>query len=500
MIPDSLRKQLSDIRYEIESVHKNLSEQLGKSRQDKNQILFLDQKITDLELRKSALINKLKNQFASYYNLTSGEQLSLKKIQSQVLGVNQTLIEYIIGREKTSVFVVKPDSIHYVELDISGAELEEMIFDLSPLFQNSRIVKQGNKSAIFNAQLADFSIPPAFKLYQRLFQPLEKIIANDSNLIIIPDDLLFYLPFEMFVVDTANCESDYDFGHAKFLIEKYTISYSPAAGLLNPQLMTKKYSKKGLFAIGNPDYEVSDKSSEETENIVSEYLTELPHSEMEVKKIADILQGSANTVLTGDKALEQRFKNESEDYCILHFATHFLANDRQPLYSKIAFSQTNEDNEDGFLHTYEIFNMRLNAELAVLSACNTGLGKLSKGEGLIGISRAFLYAGVRSLALSLWSVDDEATSEVMTGFYSLLKQGKNKKQALRGAKLDYLARYKDDRRDPYYWAPFILVGNWEPIEFPQKPPSSLYRYLFLVAILVLLISFVVWYRWKLRKA
>ncbi len=311
LIPDSLQKQLSDIRYEIESVHKNLSEQLNKSRQDKKQILFLDQKITDLELRKSAIKNKLKDQFGSYYHLTSAEPLTLKQIQDQVLGANQTLIEYIIGREKTSVFVVKPDSIHYVELDISGAELEEMIFDLSSLFQKNGIVKQGEKSAIFNAQLADFSIPPAFKLYQRLFQPLETIIANDSDLIIIPDDLLFYIPFEMFVVDTTNCQSDYDFSHAKFLVEKYSISYSPAASLLNPQLMTVNHPKKGLFAIGNPNYDVSKKSSQQTENILSDYLTELPHSEMEVKKIAEILRGSYNTVLTGNKAIEKRFKNES---------------------------------------------------------------------------------------------------------------------------------------------------------------------------------------------
>ena len=500
LIPDSLRKQLSDIRYEIESVHKNFSEQLGKSRQDKNQILFLDQKITDLELRKSALINKIKDQFGSYYHLTSADPLSLKQIQDQVLGANQTLIEYIIGREKTSVFVVKSDSIYYVELDISETDLEDMISQLSPLFQRSNILKTGKKPDIFNAQLASFSISSAYKLYQQLFLPLEKIIANDSDLIIIPDDLLFYIPFEMFVVDTTDCETDYDFSHAKFLTEKYSISYSPAASILNPRLRSVNNSKKMLFAIGNPNFETSTKPGSQLDNILSENLSQLPHSEEEVTKIAKILQNPSNTILTGNQALENRFKMEAEDYYVLHLATHFVANDRQPLYSKIALTQTDNNNEDGFLHTYEIFNLHLNAELVVLSACNTGLGKLSKGQGLIGISRAFLYAGVRSLALSLWSVDDEATSEIMTGFYSHLKSGKSKKQALRQAKLDYLAGDNDNRRDPFYWAPFILIGNWDPMEFPEPEVSFFYNYLFLTSILILLISFVFWYRRKLEKA
>ena len=151
---------------------------------------------------------------------------------------------------------------------------------------------------------------------------------------------------------------------------------------------------------------------------------------------------------------------------MLHFATHFLSDDRQPLYSRIVLAG------DDVLQTYEIFNAELNAELAVLSACNTGLGKLEKGEGLIGISRAFLYAGVPSLVVSLWSVDDEATARIMELFYERLRSGASKKQALRQAKLDYLSDARGDEKDPFYWAPFILSGDWRPLALPAQRRSE----------------------------
>ena len=162
-----------------------------------------------------------------------------------------------------------------------------------------------------------------------------------------------------------------------------------------------------------------------------------------------------------DAATETVFEKEAEHYGVLHFATHFWNDDRQPLYSRIALA-------DGVLQTYEIFDAKLNAELAVLSACNTGLGKLRKGEGLIGISRAFLYAGVPSLVVSLWSVDDEATARIMGFFYRHLQAGSSKKQALRQAKLDYLDVSRGVKKDPFYWAPFILNGDWRPLALPKK--------------------------------
>jgi CHAT domain-containing protein len=223
-------------------------------------------------------------------------------------------------------------------------------------------------------------------------------------------------------------------------------------------------------------------------------LLPLPAAEAEVGAIEDALRGSESHVYIGRRATEDAFKKEAAHYRILHLATHFLSDDRQPLYSKIVLAQDPEAEEDGYLQTYEIFNIRLNADLVVLSACNTGLGKLSKGEGLVGISRAFLYAGVPSLLVSLWSVDDESTSILMKSFYEHLSNGLNKKQALRQAKLEYLETVPNNKRDPFYWAPFILVGDWSPLPGLQGTRRDIAVWIIAAAALVMFVVLAVFSR------
>lgn len=289
--------------------------------------------------------------------------------------------------------------------------------------------------------------------------------------------ILFYLPFEMLVFDTTGVESPYDFENAKFLLEKFDVSYVSSASLLDPGLQTLRKPDKGILAMGNPDFGPQPDEPEQGEllaskepitgsRVIVESLLPLPNSETEVKAIGGVLRGLNNNILTGNRATEENFKSNAPDYRILHLATHFLTNDYQPLYSKIALAQNGDAEEDGFLQTYEVFNMNLNADWVVLSACNTALGKLRKGEGVIGISRAFLFAGVPSMVVSLWNVDDKATAIIMRDFYKYMKAGFNKKHALRRAKVDYL---KASGAGPYYWAPFILIGDWQPLDLPTRP-------------------------------
>jgi CHAT domain-containing protein len=210
----------------------------------------------------------------------------------------------------------------------------------------------------------------------------------------------------------------------------------------------------------------------------------LPNSETEVKNIGNLLNGSEQ-IFVGENASESNFKQNAGEFQIIHLASHFEINDIDPLYSKVILSQKGNTQEDGYLQTYEVFDLRLNADLVVLSACNTALGKLSKGEGLIGISRAFLYAGVPSIVVSLWNVEDEATGKIMEYFYNYLKQGVHKNNALRLAKLEYLKNANITRRDPFFWAPFILFGDLSPIPLEIKP-----NYLNLTLYSALLLAFV----------
>ncbi len=491
MLPDSVRYKLIDLRNRYNSAHAKLSKELSRKERDKERLLELDQQITQLELEKTNIIESIKAQYSAYYQLTSAEPLSIQQLQDNILTPGQVLIEYVVGPQKTSLFAIARDTLIYHEIPFSREKLSQLLADISAIFRSP---DSEESQQIFNAEQADFSVPPAFKLYQAILQPIEPLLEQADELVIVPDDFLFYLPFETLVNDTTEIETRYDFGNAQFLIEKYNISYAPSASLLDPDLIRERQPSKALLAMGNPYFgqpaEASTgiRSSDDSDNAARKFqFLPLPNSENEVKGIASLVGGSGSRIYTDKEASEKLFKQQAADYRIIHIASHFTVNDYDPLYSKVVLAQTKDAEQDGFLQTYEVFDMKLNADLVVLSACNTALGKLSKGEGLIGISRAFLYAGVPGMVVSLWSVDDEATSIIMSNFYGHLKEGLCKNEALRLAKIDYLNESTSIKKDPFYWAPFILIGNWQPV-----PLESGFNYTLLAGIAIgILLIFVI---------
>ena len=499
LLSDTLKAQLQQITSQHESAHTELSKELSKTARNKDKIFSLDQKITDLELKKVAIMEDFKNKHRTYYQLTSPEILGLDDLQHRILDDGQAVVEYILGPEKMSVFVITIDTLVYSQVAVDREGLQTMLADLSPIFGFQNSGEQAREQT-FTPQPADFSIFSAHALYEVLIKPVEKWLQDTKELIIVPDDILFYLPFEMLVFDTTGVESPYDYENAKFLLEKFDVSYVSSASLLEPGLQTLRKPNKGILAMGNPDFGPQPVEPEQGELLASkesitggrvkrESLFSLPDSETEVKAIGRVLRGLSNNIFTGNRATEENFKLKATDYRILHLATHFVPNDNQPLYSKIVLTQNDKSEEDGYLQTYEVFNMNLNADLVVLSACNTALGKPRKGEGLIGISRAFLFAGVPSLVVSLWNVDDKATAIIMRDFYKYMKSGFNKKHALRRAKVDYLRASKGS---PYYWAPFILIGDWQPLDLTTRPALTLNTWLIgIVTLLVIATTLII---------
>ncbi len=209
-------------------------------------------------------------------------------------------------------------------------------------------------------------------------------------------------------------------------------------------------------------------------------LPPLPHSRREVQQIARLYPAAEVVLHLGSEAREERVKSgEAERARYVHFAAHGVLNENKPEYSGIVLTlaataptpagesarpserekatERSEPVEDGLLQVYEVFNLKLNAELAVLSACETGLGKEVRGEGMVGLTRAFLYAGAEAVAVSLWKVADPATAELMVRFYRHLKAGMKKAEALRQARLEMFGQAQYVH--PYYWAAFVLVGK-----------------------------------------
>ena len=188
----------------------------------------------------------------------------------------------------------------------------------------------------------------------------------------------------------------------------------------------------------------------------------LEYSGKEIENIASYFKkGNAEIYLRND-ATEENVKREGElkKFNYIHFATHGIIDESKPDFSSLVLTRNNNSEEDGFLRASEIFNLNLNADLVVLSACQTGLGKLIRGEGMVGLTRAFMYAGTPTVLVSLWSVSDVSTATLMGEFYrNLVKEKLSKTDALRKAQLSLLGNEKFAH--PFYWAPFVLVGDWK---------------------------------------
>ena len=221
---------------------------------------------------------------------------------------------------------------------------------------------------------------------------------------------------------------------------------------------------------------------------------DLPFAQKEVSRVHDLLGGS---LFTKNKATEQNFKENAPFYRILHFAMHAVPDSINPLSSRLLFTYNAADTlEDNDLTAAEIYAMRLRADLAVLSACQTGYGKINRGEGVMSLSRAFAYAGVNTTLMSLWKVPDGATQEIMVNFYKNLQDGQAKDDALHNAKLDYLDKHgQNEGANPIYWAGFVPAGNMSAMDMTN---NDTYRWL-VVGLLAVLVGVVLYLRKNLSE-
>jgi CHAT domain-containing protein len=192
-------------------------------------------------------------------------------------------------------------------------------------------------------------------------------------------------------------------------------------------------------------------------------LAPLPYSREEIQRVQEQVGGN-DLVLSGQQASKKLFLKMAGQYSILHLATHGKANHREGDFSFLAFATEDPDAEKGLLSVGELYNCSLNADLVVLSACETGIGEEQRGEGVVSLARAFAFAGAKSIVSSLWSVNDKSTMQVMDGFYAELKAGRSKNLALNTAKQQYLEQHPGKASHPFFWAGFVAVGDMSALQ------------------------------------
>ncbi|MGN6416547.1 MAG: CHAT domain-containing protein [Pseudobacter sp.] len=299
---------------------------------------------------------------------------------------------------------------------------------------------------------------PAFRLYNRLLQPEIGAVAH-KRLLIVPDGPLFYLNFDLLVSQKPAG----GFAAMQYLIRDYNISYLLSAGSaiqFRNGFNQNEQQKALLFAPVFTD-EMKDLYRKRAAATGSEdylYLHRQPFALLAAQKIGKLIP---NDLYAEQQAQESVFKASAARYCLLHLGTHASINDADQLHSRLYFAQADDSSgtDDGYLHAYEIYTMQLRADLAVLTACETGAGALQEGEGVLSLSHSFMYAGCKSVIMSLWKIDEKTSMQVITDFYDLLSKGYSKSEALRKAKLKLLESKGDKMAHPYYWAGLMLMGD-----------------------------------------
>ena len=408
-----------------------------------------------------SLLEVIALEYPKYYQMKHGFSIaSSSDIASSLLKDNEVMLEYFVQDEQVFVLLVENGKQHFFKRQCP---------DLQELCAQLRAAMIERKDDFYHH---------SHQLYQYLIEPLDSVISGKS-LLIIPDGILAYIPFELLITqEVIEDPKQVLQKDVPYLLIDFPIRYlfSANTALQSKRTYTKK--KKGRILAMAPLF---------GEVIAAEGFSErqgmdrLPGAQLELDSLEQRFKGQ---YLRGEQASEANFKRHCMHPGVLHIATHTLVNDEMASASYLMLGEGKK--EDGKLHAYELYNLQIGAELAVLSGCNTGVGKLKKGEGSASLAHAFAYAGCPNLVMSLWPVRDKTTPMFMSVFYKNMQKGKGKAESLRQAKL-FCLKYDDLFAHPYYWSGFLYVGEDQQMDL--SPRIAYLNEIFFISITLLISVF-----------
>lgn len=469
-LPADLLQDELELKSELAFLETQLQrELLKKPGRDSSQILNLESKLFDLRQNYNQLISNIEKNYPAYYELKfNTSTVSASELQN-ILPQKTLVLNYFVGD-------------HYIYIAAVGSDVFEIAQINRPDDLNELIKKF--YTSIVKSEKDDY-ISSATKLSELLIKPISSLLNRKEKLVIVPHDALFKIPFEALFFNNESKQSK-NFSGLNYLIKNFDISYHYSATLYINTLHDMNVLKGNhniaknfigfapVFPKGNSfGYTVSTGNQMDLLALSDDVLRsvsvdgknfdELKYSEWEVNSIIDLFSKSnpsdINTAYFYADAKEDSFKTNVKDYKIIHIASHSFMNEEQPAVSGVIFAQPNDStfDEDGILYSGETYNVNLNADLVVLSSCESGLGKLFKGEGMMALTRGFLYSGTSNIVFSLWKIPDKHTSELMVEFYRQMISGKTYSESLRQAKLKLISNEITAR--PRSWAGFLMIGT-----------------------------------------
>ncbi len=480
-VPDEITESERKLNEGIAATRKLIFDEQQLEYPNQNRVSYLESRHFKLVREYDSLLNFIEQNYADYYSLRYDNRVvGIAEVQSGLAG-DQVLIEYVLGDENMYTFLINNEGVDFIKS-----------VDARSIVQGIETIRQQSQLDFSNHTMLEYKqfLKTSAGLYRGLIGPVAQRL-NGKRLLIIPDGILGYLPFEILLPDAPAHPDRIDYNGLPYLLRSHPISYAYSSTLYFSRPSAMQYSGRRLIAIA-PDYsfEAIGRVAAPVRNELD--LNPLPFAYAEVKQVNQHMGGR---ILKSAEATKANFLRFAPDYDVLHLAMHAQINDDNPLYSTLIFQPDSDSIASFALSTYELYGMQLNAQLVVLSACNTGSGTLRQGEGVMSLTRGFIFAGVPSIIMTAWEVHDESGALLMSHFYELLSQGYPKDLALQLAKLRFLEHSTQLKSHPYFWSAYVLVGDSSPLP-PAKPQLPWFVY-FLAA--ALLIGIVVLPRKKKRR-
>ena len=491
----------------------NALARLYASRPSPEQITTAKKEIDDLTAQYNEVRSEIRRASPRYAALTQPTPLGVKEIQQQVLDQDTVLLEYWLGEKRSFLWAVTPTKITSYALP-PRAKIEEAARDAYQWISRpaSFAIKRRLKhegTELTESQRRARGQQALRYLSNTLIRPVASQLGK-KRLVIVASGALQYVPFGALTVASgrlpvagknANASRPPTTNHRPLILDHEIINLPSAStmAVLRREASTRQPASKMLAVLADPVFEQDDErvskmarptvspsqtqpkpaAKSESQAVAEERslkhikeknaeqtgemkISRLPYTRQEAEKILSLVpESDRKQALDFDANRSTATSNDLSQFRYVHFATHGYLDSERPEFSALVLSLVNKDGlpQSGFLYAYEIYNMQLNSDVVVLSACETGLGKEIKGEGLVGLTRGFMYAGSPRVVVSLWSVNDRATADLMTRFYrKMLKENLRPAAALRAAQIEMLS----DRQwnEPYFWAAFALQGEW----------------------------------------
>ncbi len=442
-IPAELVNRERELKSTISFHQKEILKNRG-AKPNEEKVKRLEEALFTLRREHQELIDQIEKDYPRYHQIKYDNQVaSIEQVRTNLGDDKSALLEYFVGEKNNYLIYISSKNTTVRQVPRS-ANLSEQTDQLRQLLHRPPTASEPTKA---HQQF----VQTTHNLYQELLGSIT-LPEEIERLLIIPDDLIGYIPFEVLLPQPPQEELlSYAPNHLDYLINHYQISYTYSATLW---LQSMSHQRQGMAtkpflgmapSFGNPAIAQANRFRA----CDSDNLSALLCNEQEVEQLESMMGGKA---WLGKSATKAKFLKYSKDYRILHLATHSCLDDENPLNNKIFLA-------DDHLSHFDLSNLELNADLAVLSACNTGNGPLQKGEGVMSLSRGFILAGCPSTLISLWSVEDCTTAEIMKEYYAQLRTGATKDQAIYQAKRQFLQDASRLQSHPFYWAPFVQFGD-----------------------------------------